>query len=356
MTIRPMTRDPILDAAAKHPDPRPSPGDDLVTILIPARDEEATIGACLESVLAQSERNLQVIVVDNGSRDATVEIVESYRARDPRIEIVRHERPSIPGALNAGLAAARGPWMVRVDAHSTIGPNYVRLAVDRLRAGSYAGIGGRKDGIGLTPAGRAIAVALGSRFGVGNSLYHYGTRAQPVDHVPFGAYDTRVLRELGGWNEALEANEDFELDFRLRRAGYRLLFDPALRIDWYCRQRIVDLFRQYRRYGRGKASVAMLHPRSLQARHLAPPALIALFVSAAAVAPFRPLLAGLLVAPYAAGLLVASVLDSRRVEGFGARLRLPPAFLAMHVGWGVGLWEGLVRGLFRRRRTSPSAR
>ena len=219
---------------------------------MPARDEEETLGACLDSILAQEYRNLQVIVVDGASTDATREVVLAYAEDDPRVELVLNDRANIPASLNLGLDAAKGSWLVRVDAHSVIPSGYVQRAVMRLREGEWGGVGGRKSGRGETLQGRAIAVALGSRFGVGNSLYHYGTKEQETDHVPFGSYPVDVLRGLGGWNETLLANEDYEFDLRLREAGYRLLFDPELSIDWKSRQTLSALFSQYHRYGRSK--------------------------------------------------------------------------------------------------------
>ena len=317
---------------------------DLVSVLIPARDEERSIAACLDSVLAQDAPNLQVIVVDGGSGDRTPEIVRGYADRDGRVELIARPAGPIPASLNAGLAAARGRWLVRVDAHSTIPPDYVRRALQHLSTGRYGAVGGRKDAVATSASGRAVAAVLGSRFGVGNSVYHYGERPQPVDHVPFGCYPTELLRSVGGWDERLQANEDFELDYRLRRAGHTLLFDPALRIAWRSRETVSDLFRQYRRYGRGKAAVARLHPSSLQPRHLAAPALVAGGAVLPVVAAFRPVLAGIAVLPYSLGLAAASVATARKVEGLGARVRVPAAFVAMHVGWGIGFWEGLLGG------------
>ncbi|MGH8894508.1 MAG: glycosyltransferase family 2 protein, partial [Actinomycetes bacterium] len=250
-------------------------GQELVTVLVPCRNEEASIGPCLESVLAQTYRNLQVVVVDGCSTDGTLQLLDALRRRDPRVEVCVVERRSIPAALNVGLAAARGTWLVRVDGHSTIPADYVDRATARLREGRWAGVGGRKDGVGRTPAGRAISAVMASRFGVGNSTYHHGTTACEVDHVPFGAYSVERARAIGGWDERLTANEDYEFDYRLRKAGGALLFDPMLRIDWQTRQSTRDLARQYYRYGRGKADVAALHPRSLSPRHLAPPAFVA---------------------------------------------------------------------------------
>ena len=249
--------------------------DDLVTVLVPAWNEERSIERCLESILSQDYSPLEVIVLDAASEDTTAEIVRGIEARDPRVTLVPHSLERIPQSLNLGLARARGRWLVRVDAHSHIAPGYVRRVVDNLREGAWGGVGGRKDGIASSPTGRAIVQALHSKFGVGNSRYHYGTERDSVDHIPFGAYPTELIRALGGWNESLRANEDFELDYRIRRNGHQLLFDPTIRIFWQARESIVDLFRQYRRYGLGKADVARLHPRSVEPRHLAAPGIVA---------------------------------------------------------------------------------
>jgi succinoglycan biosynthesis protein ExoA len=322
--------------------------DELVTVIMPARNEEQAIGAALDSVLAQTYRHLQFVVIDGGSTDRTRAIIEQRRAEDPRIEVVSNPIPNIPISLNLGLAAARGRWLVRVDAHSTVPPTYVADLVVRLREGTWAGVGGIKPGVGVTPAGRAIAAAMSSRFGVGNSLYHYATSEVEVDHLPFGAYPVDLLREAGGWDESLVANEDYELDYRLRQRGGRLLLDPSVVIAWHCRQSVPDLYRQYVRYGKGKADVAMLHPTSLSARHTVAPMLVAWLVLAAVRGRRHPGQAALMVAPYAAGVAVATRQTRDTLEDQDEWIHLPGAFAAMHVGWGYGFWAGLVRGLVRR--------
>jgi len=161
-----------------------------------------------------------------------------------------------------------------------------------------------------------------------------------------------LCRELGGWDERCVVNQDFEFDWRVRDAGHELLFDPELTIDWECRQSIVDLYRQYRRYGRGKANVVALHPRSIEPRHVAPPALVAgLAVAATLLVRKRPGAAAAVIAPYAAALAAATVLTAPTVDRKG-RPFLAPAFAAMHVGWGTGFWQGcamVVRDRWIRR-------
>ncbi|MFA9432415.1 glycosyltransferase family 2 protein [Egicoccus sp. AB-alg2] len=326
--------------------------EDLVTVVVPARDEEAHIGACLDSVLAQTHHRLQVVVVDGASRDHTADIVAARLAQDERVELVHNPASRIPISLNLALAAARGRWLVRVDAHAVIPREYVSIAVGHLRTGRWGGVGGRKDGVGVTPAGKAIAAAMASPFGVGNSAYHYATEPRTVDHIPFGCYPVELARRLGGWDERLAVNQDFEFDYRIRRAGYELLLDPALTIDWVCRQSIRDLAKQYHRYGRGKTRVARLHPDSLQPRHLAAPTLVISWLLALVLlVRGRPRAAAGLVGPYVVGLLAASAWTARGISEPRVRRHLPGAFIAMHAGWGIGFLSGAVPSL--RWRATP---
>jgi succinoglycan biosynthesis protein ExoA len=320
--------------------------DQLVTVVIPARNEEEFIGQCLASVVGQTHARLQIIVVDGASEDRTAALVEEWARRDSRIELLHNPEALIPVSLNLALGAARGRWFVRVDAHATVPSEYVASAVEHLATGSWGGVGGRKDGVGRTPAGRAVAAAMASRFGVGNSAYHYAEEPRTVEHVPFGAYPVELVRELGGWDDRLAVNQDFEFDHRVRRAGYELLLDPAMVIDWHCRQTIGGLFRQYYRYGRGKVAVARLHPDSVRLRHLAAPVLVGSWVVAIVAFLLGHRRApAVMVGPYVAALLAASTSTALKVRDWQASARLPLAFLAMHSGWGLGFWRGLIAAL-----------
>lgn len=315
-----------------------------VTVIVPARNERDAIRRCLDSIREQTETRLQIIVVDGCSDDGTDELVKQCAEEDPRVELLVNPQRTVPFALNIALAAARAPLLVRVDAHATVPPDYVARAAELLETGEWGAVGGLKRGIGRTPQGRAVAAAMASRFGVGGSYYHYGDHPREVEHVPFGAYPAQVAREVGGWGEEFTVNQDFEFDHRVRAAGHKILFDPELVIDWECRQSVKELFTQYRRYGKGKVKVALRHPSSVSPRHLAPPALVGFLsvVTAVSVLGRRPqwLLA---VAPYASALGAASWTMRDAVPDARTRVFVPAAFAAMHLGWGLGFWEGVVR-------------
>ncbi len=323
---------------------------DLVTIVVPCLDEERAISGCLDALVCQTHRNLEILVVDGGSSDRTRDLVAAYSAIDDRVSLLDNPRRTQPAALNVAWPVARGEFLARMDAHATVGPTYVEQMVASFRSGDWGGVGGRKDAVGYTPTGRAIAAALASPFGVGNSVYHHGVSAQAVDHIPFGAYPTAVVAALGGWDENTPVNEDFEFDFRVRQSGRELLFDPSLVIAWEGRQTVQLLGRQYRRYGRGKSKVVIKHPQSTALRHLAPPALLAMLVVAAAVAPFRPKWAAALVAPYVGLVALGTATIVPKLADAEERRVVPLALMAMHLPWGLGFWEGLAGAPVTQKR------
>jgi hypothetical protein len=154
---------------------------------------------------------------------------------------------------------------------------------------------------------------------------------------------------VGGFDAALGGNEDYELNYRLRRAGRRVYFAPDIRSLYFGRQSLPALWRQFCRYGGWKFAVLRRHPWSVRPRHLAAPALVAAVVTGAVLAPihrgiargWRRLLTG-----YGLAAALASLVEARRSRG-GLRLlvRLPLVFTCMHLAWGSGFWVTALRWL-----------
>ncbi len=316
--------------------PPPTPG--RVSVIVPTLNEEAAIDACLRTIRDQTYARTEILVIDGRSHDRTREIVAEHAAADPRVRLIDNPDRVIPTALNRAIWAASGQWLVRVDAHATIPTDYIERLVEHLGTGRWGGVGGRKDGTSTEPMGRAIAAALGSPFGVGNSVYHHGTTVQVVDHLAYGAYPLDVARSIGGWNERLVANEDYEFDHRVQEAGHELLFDPAIKVRWVSQQRIRGLGRQYRRYGRAKAQVMRISPGSTKLRHLVAPGLVGWTAVAAVIGLRRPRFGIALMAPYALGVAAATAWTARSLPPSVA-VRTAPAFVTMHYAWGAGWWE-----------------
>ena len=314
----------------------------VVSVLMPVRNEERHVVAAVRSVLAQ-QIEAEVLVIDGRSTDRTVELVRDIG--DPRVRVLDNPQRTIPAALNVGLAEARGEFVARVDAHAHVSADYLVRGVQALRADpEVAAIGGLRQGIAETATGRAIAVALSSRFGVGNSVNHYATEAQDSDHASFGVYRAEVARAVGGWDEALLVNEDVDFDHRIALRGHRLRFDPQMVIFWQVRENLRDFGRQYRRYGRGKAAMVRKNGRqAVRARHLAAPALVGVLgLAGGAAVTGHPRVAATLAAPYALGVVGATAVTSRSQDDADVRpVALAAAFVTMHLTWGLGFLEGL---------------
>ncbi len=319
---------------------------DLISVIVPARNESEHIAACIESILAQdAPAPIEVIVADGESDDDT-----AVKARAAGATVVPNEQRGISAGLNRALAAARGDVIVRFDAHAEMPPGYLAACIDALHEEpGAASVGGWVEAIGTGPWGRATAVALASPFGVGHPLKWRrpeGPGRRDVDHVPFGCFPAELVRAVGGWREDLDANEDFELDYRLRRAGGRIVFDPAVSLVYRPRETLRGLAEQYWRYGRAKADVLADAPASIRPRQLAPPALVATMVLAVAPTRLRRAARGG-VGAYA---LVVTGVAGRWRAGW----RTGPVLATIHVVWGAALVWGLARRVAgREARPQP---
>ncbi len=328
-----------------------------VTVIMPVRNEAATIERSLRGVLDQTYRPLEIVVVDGISEDGTRARIETLTgdARDVSVRVLTNERRTTPTSLNLALEAATGDVIVRVDGHAEIEPDYVERCVRLLEEQDVACAGGRIVNVGEGLQARAIAIAQSSRFGVGDSSFRVGRRSPgSVETLAFGAYRRGVFERYGNFDEELVRTQDGEFNFRLVQGGDVLWMDPSIVVTYRGRSSLRELWRQY--YGYGFYKVRMIQKRHGLAakRQLVPPVFVAALVAAIVVAgvlrSWVPL--AVVVGPYVAASLVASAIAARRDPA--AFPLVPVAYGAMHLAWGIGFFVGLRRWSFARataRRT-----
>lgn len=104
----------------------------LVSVIIPAYNIEKYISRCLDSIIAQTYNNLEIIVVDDGSKDQTAEILDDYQKRDSRIIVIHKENGGVSSARNQGLDIAKGDYIGFVDGDDLIKPNMYEVLVKLL--------------------------------------------------------------------------------------------------------------------------------------------------------------------------------------------------------------------------------
>ncbi len=319
----------------------------IVSIVVPMRNEGSHIGACLDSVLAQEfpVERLEIIVVDGDSDDNSLAVLHRYGTR---LRVLRNPARIVPSAMNIGIRAARGDIIARVDAHTILAPDYIRVGVETLRRTAADNVGGPMHTVGGSRWGDAIAYAMSSRFGIG-SYFHFAADDGEVDTVYMGMYPRHVFERIGLFDEELVRNQDDEFNYRLRKVGGRIFLTTRMGSCYQNRQRLRALARQFFQYGWWKIRVLQKHPRQMSLRQFVPPIFVASLV-VTGIAGVRIAagwwLCGAAVAAYTAAVTVASARAARR-HGWQLFGPLAAAFATMHVSWGTGFLLGAVR--FGRR-------
>ena len=106
--------------------------DMLVSIIIPAYNAEKYIGACLDSVISQTYKNIEIVVVNDGSSDRTKEIIENYAEKDKRIKLISTENGGVSRARNIGMDNSKGEFFTFVDADDGLFENSVQILLDTM--------------------------------------------------------------------------------------------------------------------------------------------------------------------------------------------------------------------------------
>jgi len=330
------------------------------SIIVPVRNEARYLRACLESILANDvpHGGFEVLVVDGRSDDGTRQIAESFARAHPHLRVVDNPQRIAAAALNRGLLEARGEVIIRIDGHGEVASDFIRKCVETLDRFPEAGcVGGLIRARGETFVGQVIALAQGSFFGGGDGTWYGSRKAGFVDTVSNGAYRRSLFRHIGLFDVSLVRDQDDEFNYRLRRAGYKIYLNPEITSVYYARGSLAQLAKQYFQYGFWKVIVFKRWTAMLQPRQFVPPVFVAtLFLLAGLSRYSRTVQLGLgflLGAYLISSLLAAGFLGGRR--GWPYFFVLPVAFGAMHFGYGLGFWAGLVYFAVKGRKGNAQA-
>jgi len=325
-----------------------------VSVVIPCFNEERFIRIALANLADQYAcESYEIIVVDGISTDRTREVVEDFAGKYPSlaIRVLNNPERNIPHALNLGIAAARGEIIARMDAHAAPSPNYIERCVEVLKSDPQALVGMpcRVLPATATTTARAIAVAVSHPFGVGDARYRLATTTaaqQEVDTVAFACFRKSVWTELGGFDEKLLTNEDYDFNYRARKSGRRVLLERSGHCDYFARPTLAKLAAQYFRYGAWKARMLRARPLSLKLRQLIAPLFVSSIAMMTVAGFFQPmfwlLAAGEILTYVATSFLFAYRAVVQRQEHYSLMPALVLAFFTIHLSWGASFFWGLV--------------
>ncbi len=333
----------------------------LLSIVIPARDEESHLVGCLESALAALKQvsTGEVLIVDGGSRDRTGVMAEAYVAQHPNVRVLRNARCVTPAGFNIGIRAARGRYIAIMSAHSRVSADYLQRAIENIERGDADIAGGPVVTLPGRPGllGWLLAQIVSHPFGVGDSRFRVSRTREYVDSIPFAVFRREVFEHVGLFDESLPRNQDTEFFGRVAHAGFRVLMDPRSVSTYIARGTLLGLLRQDWRNSYWNMRVWLLNPHAFQLRHAVPAVFAAVVWVGGAlslVAPAARLTLLLLLAMYSAMAVTSAAHVATRSRRLAALL-LPPLFFLHHLAYGTGSLAGL-RWFVRDRRPTQVPR
>ena len=312
-----------------------------VTVILPVLDEVEFVDRTLGDLLTQDyEGPFEVVVADGGSTDGTLERLEWWVAKDRRITVIANPEKRQAYGLNRAASEAKGKLLVRADGHTLFAADYVRRSVEVL-IDTGGAVGGRMNPVGRSEFGRAVAAAMQNPLMVGPGRFHHASEREPVDTVYLGVFEKEDFEALGGFRPFPSgSSEDADFFYRWRESGRAIFVDPAIVSTYTPRDTPRSLWRQYFRYGLGKAEMVWVNGRPPSLRPLAPLVLVVVLLATTLLG----LLAGnwwpLLGATAAWVALLAWV----GLSGSGAGPLVVFVGGVMHIAYGLGMMWGLVRG------------
>jgi cellulose synthase/poly-beta-1,6-N-acetylglucosamine synthase-like glycosyltransferase len=321
-----------------------------VSVIIPVRNEEKHIEACIENVLDTRYplKKIEILVIDGESTDRTVEIISDLQRRGLNVRLFSNPRRIPYSGLNIGLKNARGDIVMRVDARSICPQDYISKCVRTLLETGADNVGGVQRPIGTTPTQRAIALATSHVWGAGNAQYRLGRKSGYVDTVYLGCFRKEVFERVGLYDEdGPVISEDSEMNQRIRAAGGKVYLNKDIVVEYYAKPTLRGLWNQYLIYGGAKAHTFLRTTRLTSPRQLIPvaflPGLIALALLSFVHAAFFFTLAAV-VAIYGLSDLLASCSLLRKTGEYALFPHLLLVFPCIHVAWSLGFAWRLLEG------------
>lgn len=205
----------------------------LVSVVMPARNAAATVARAVASVQGQTFRDWELVALDDGSKDATRFILIEMAQLDPRIRVLR-TKAGIAGAINAGMAAATGEFVARMDADDECAPERLEKQVAFLQANPGIGVVGSRVEFGgdrVTAEGYARHVDWVNSLLTPEEIYLNRFIESPFAH-PSVMFRRSLVHDLGGYRDG-EFPEDYELWLRWMDANVKMAKLPDTLVTWH---------------------------------------------------------------------------------------------------------------------------
>ncbi|MFB9217283.1 glycosyltransferase family 2 protein [Vibrio sinaloensis] len=314
-----------------------------VLLIVPCLNEVEHIKSLSEkfSPFLQSSPSSRMIFVDGGSTDGTIEQIRAIE--NEQIVYLNNEKKIQSAAINLAVKEFGGTfdYFIRIDAHGDYPDNYVERLLDEAIMNQADSVVVSMDTVGKSGFQKLAADAQNSKLGNGGSAHrNQSLNGKWVDHGHHALMRVDAFLTVGGYDESFVANEDAEIDARLIKAGFKIWLTARTFMTYYPRDNAKALFKQYLRYGIGRASNCLKHNDIPKVRQLLP-----IIVFPSAILLLFSSLHWILSIPFSVwffACLMVGVLQAVKVRDLTL---VASSFVAMlmHFSWSLGFIIGLFR-------------
>lgn len=241
-----------------------------VSIIVAVRNEEAHLAQCLDSLLMQTYQNVEIIVVDGRSDDATPDIINKFTTRYPKkIRSYVNSEQRVAQGRNIGYAKAKGNYIGFIDGHTYAHKKWLGTLVEALEQSSdkVGGIGSVHFNADTKPFTIATTLVLSSFLGGGGTSYKPGKKLRAVQTAYAVLYKKEALWSIKKgeefYNSYFIKGQDAEMNIRIRKKGYVILQHPQAKTYYYKRPTLHAFWRQMVNAGFWRAKIVKQHPDTI---------------------------------------------------------------------------------------------
>ncbi|MBI3858872.1 MAG: glycosyltransferase [Thaumarchaeota archaeon] len=233
-----------------------------VAIVIPTLNEAGSIRRSIDSLEIDSypELAVELVVVDGGSTDGTIEAVKEIASRVKRINLIVKRGSNISEARNIGISSTRSDVVINFSGHAVAGPKFLPTLINRLVVSGpeVAGVGCGQRLPNENDSLVALSSYLITKSAIGGRVMrpYESVKADGLaEHIPCTAYRRSVLVEVGLYDSTNPYGDDADLSSRIRRKGYKLILTGDTYISLSPRSSVRKFAVQMFRYGRARARI-----------------------------------------------------------------------------------------------------
>jgi len=303
-----------------------------ISVIIPVRNEEKKIGKCIESVLNQTLKPLEIIVVDGHSTDNTVKIAKTFP-----VTILYEDYGTRAGACQIGLNHSKGKYVAFTDADCIPQKNWLETELEILKSyNDVAGVGCCIDNISQGIWEETINEVSKMFLGSGRSIQgrQFKTEKQVTSISGcHSLYKKHILQEIKGFDVNLKTCEDTEINRRIRKKDYKLIYTPNTKI-LHNHTRGTKLFsKRMFQYGKGRAQSKLFDIQLLVPLFLPLLFLIAIL--------YFPIFSLIVILSFLV-LLSSAIFIAIKKNKYQFVITVPTILVIQYISYSIGFWKGVI--------------